>query len=235
MIKAMAELLNDGETVFIGLNSSIPYIASFMARDYYKKNIRILGVFEADNPQAFPLAPSTGNTQLAETSSILTTYDAFDLAQKGRLDVMFLGPAQIDDKGNVNISVIGSYEKPKVRLPGGAATAFLVPIVKKNIFWNTKYSKRIAVKKVDFITGSFSESNNEAYLVTNLGVLKYLRKDKCWEVIAIYDNTNYDVIANNTDFCLRKSENIRIITLTEGEKEFIEKIDPYSLRSTQET
>lgn len=236
MIKAIAEsLLNDREIVFIGLNSFIPYIASFMARDFYKKKIRITGVFETDNPEPLILSPSTGNPNIAEKGPIFTTYEAFDLAQKGKLDVMFLGPAQIDDKGNVNISVIGSYDKPKVRLPGGAATAFLVPLVKRDIFWSVKHSKRVAVKRVDFITGSFANSNNEAYFVTNLGVMKYSREERCWITIAVYENTSFDDIALNSDFCVKPSEKVDIIKLNEEERKFIDRLDPYSLRSSLES
>jgi glutaconate CoA-transferase subunit B len=80
-------------------------------------------------------------------------HEAFDLAQRGELDVMFLGAAQVDCNGNTNLSLIGDVENPKVQLPGGAASAFLMPITPKVVVWVTRHSNRVFVEEVDFVTG----------------------------------------------------------------------------------
>ncbi|MEM0374295.1 MAG: CoA-transferase [Sulfolobaceae archaeon] len=233
MIKGMAELLDDGEIVYIGLNSFLPLISSIMARDYYKKKIRIVGVAEAYNPVSIVLKASTGDPSYAEGTPIFPTYEAFDLAQKGKLDVMFFGPAQIDKETNVNISVIGSYEKPKVRLPGGAATAFLMPLVNKLILWNTKHSRRTLVNKVDFVTGTAKYSQNKVFLVTNKCIMEYDRIKKVWKLVALYPSSTIEEIINETEFQFAV-EKPRIIKISESESEFIKNIDPYSLRTVLE-
>jgi glutaconate CoA-transferase subunit B len=146
VVRAIAELLNDGELVYVGLNSGPAILGAFMARDLMKKDIDIVGVAEAFNPKSITLSPSTGDPFFLEGSPVMITVDSFDLAQKGELDVMFLGPAQIDEETNVNLTAIGDYERPKVKLPGGAATAYLMPLVKKMILWNLKHSKRSGLR-----------------------------------------------------------------------------------------
>ncbi|BDB97960.1 CoA-transferase subunit beta [Saccharolobus caldissimus] len=233
VIKAISTLLEDGELVYIGLNSVPALIGTFMARDLYKKKIRIIGVAEAENPVRVTLSPSTGNPFFLESSPVMITADSFDLAQKGKLDVMFLGPAQIDEETNINLSVIGDYENPKVRLPGGAATAFIFPLVKKAILWNLKHSKRSLVKRVDFVTGTAKFSNNKVFVVTNLGVLRYDRKDKKWYLDYVYPFTSYEQVKENTEFEVEKGYMIKI-EINEKDLEFINSVDPYELRSALE-
>jgi len=229
VIKAISLKLEDGEKVYVGLNSIPAVIAAFMARDLYNKKMRILGVAEADNPKRIEISPSTGSPFFIEESAVMTTVDSFDLAQKGLLDVMFLGPAQIDEETNVNLSVIGDYFKPKVRLPGGAATAYIMPLVKKVILWNLKHSKKSLVKKVDFVTGSAKFSTNKVIVVTNLGVLEYDRDNKIWNITELYPFSNVKEIQDNTEFDV-KAENPQVIALDKKEEEFIKNMDPYELR-----
>ena len=231
VVKAIALQLENNELVYVGLNSIPALLASFMARDLFGKKIRIIGVAEADNPQNVEISPSTGNPFMVSNTPVLITADAFDLAQKGKLDVMFLGPVQIDKETNVNLSVIGDYYNPKVRLTGGAATAFILPLVKKAILWNLKHSKRSLVEKVDFVTGTAKYSNNKVIVVTNLGVLKYDRGRKVWLVDSVYENTTVEEIVENTGFEVEVPPNVNTIKLEEKEKEFINRLDPHNLRS----
>ena len=231
--KAISLLLNDGEKVYIGLNSIPAILGAFLARDIYKKNIRILGVAEADNPSNIIISPSTGDPFYSESTPVMITADSFDLFQKGLIDVMFLGPVQIDEETNVNLSVIGSYERPKVRLPGGAATAFLMPLAKKLILWNLKHSTRSLVKRVDFVTGTAKYSTNEVYLVTNLCAMKFDRADKKWKVIYVYPWSNCEEVKKNTAFDVY-CEKPETVTVNESDIAYINKLDPYNLRSALE-
>ncbi|WP_338601955.1 CoA-transferase [Sulfolobus tengchongensis] len=235
VIKAISTLLEDGELVYVGLNSIPALIGTFMARDLYGKKIRILGVAEASNPVKVKLSPSTGDPFFVESSPVMITADSFDLAQKGKLDVMFLGPAQIDEETNVNLTAIGSYENPKVKLPGGAATAFILPLVRKAILWNLRHSKKSLVKKVDFISGTAKFSNNKVFLVTNLGILSYDRGNRKWYIDAVYPFSSYNQIVENTEFQVDRKDSERVIELTDEDVKFINSIDPYKLRSVLET
>ncbi|BFH73876.1 CoA-transferase [Sulfurisphaera javensis] len=231
--KGISLVVEDGEKIYIGLNSIPAIFGAFLARDLYKKKIKILGVAEADNPKSVTITPSTGDPFYSEEAPIMITADSFDLFQKGLLDVMFLGPVQVDEETNVNLSVIGNYEKPRVRLTGGAATAYLMPLAKKVILWNLKHSTKSLVKKVDFVTGTAKYSNNKVILVTNLGILNFDRNLKKWKVTHVYPWSKCEEIKKNTGFEVI-CDNVDIVKVSEEDLNFINKMDPYNLRSSLE-
>ena len=74
------------------------------------------------------------------------------LARRGKDDIMFLSGVQIDRFGNVNNSVIGDFERPKVRLPGGAGGAEMIHLFPKTVLYRTKHNPKTVVEKVDFVT-----------------------------------------------------------------------------------
>jgi len=85
---------------------------------------------------------------------MVTLTDLFDLSARGRLDTAFLSGVQIDDQGRVNMSVIGDFARPKVRLPGGAGSAALMPTARRTILWRTKHDARTFVDRLDFVTAA---------------------------------------------------------------------------------
>ena len=233
IIISIADLLKDREKIFIGLNSYIPILAAAVAKIIQRKGLDIMTVSEAHNPEleSIRLVQSTGDPKWAEYSPVFITIDAFDLAQKGVIDVMFLGPIQVDSETNFNLSVIGSYEKPKVRLTGGAASAFIAPLVKRLILWNTKHSKRGLVERDDFITATAKNSTNEVFLCTNLCIFQYNRYEKIWVLKALHPWANMKDIEENTGFKFKKVDDVEITREpTEEEKALIKTLDPNGLR-----
>ena len=123
MTVAAARLLRDGQVCFVGIG--LPSAACNLARLTHAPNLVL--IYESGTigtrPTVLPL--SIGDGELAETATcVIPLPDIFsDYLQAGRIDVGFLGAAQIDKFGNLNSTVIGPYEKPKTRLPGaGGAT-----------------------------------------------------------------------------------------------------------------
>ena len=91
-----------------------------------------------------------------ETPATDGSKELFDLAQRGKLDLFFLSGAQIDRKGNLNLTCIGPYDAPKVRLPGGAGSAMLYYMTKRVVLFTLAHSPRIFVEKCDFVTSAAS-------------------------------------------------------------------------------
>ncbi len=123
MTVAAARLLRDGQVCFVGIG--LPSAACNLARLTHAPNLVL--IYESGTigtrPSVLPL--SIGDGELAETATcVIPLPDIFsDYLQAGRIDIGFLGAAQIDRFGNLNSTVIGPYEKPKTRLPGaGGAT-----------------------------------------------------------------------------------------------------------------
>jgi len=237
MIKCMASLIEDGEVVYHGLVSQLPVLAMAYAARVLRRSFTWLSVIESNMPivEAVKITPSTGDPFSQPYSvGVVTTMDVFDLAAQGRVDVMFFGAAQIDEKGNTNLTVIGSYEKPRVKLPGGAATAYLFPLVKKIIVW-ARHDKRTLVKKVDFITGQGwlrVERGMPLYLCTSKALIEYTREGP--RLRAIFDGVSVDEVLSESSMDIIVPEKYEIIE-PPGEEELriINEHDPQGLRYQQ--
>ncbi len=108
------------------------------------------GVFGA-RPARLPL--SIGDPTLVSGATLVCSMSELfmNYLQGGRIEVAFLGAAQIDRYGNLNSTVIGSYQNPKVRLPGSGG-ACEIAIHAKKVFMSTRLSNRTFVEKLDFVT-----------------------------------------------------------------------------------
>jgi len=113
---------------------------------------------------------SIGDGELAETSdTVVGIVEIFNYwLQGGRIDVGFLGAAQIDPKGNLNSTVIGPYERPTVRLPG-AGGAPEIARSSKEVIVIVRQSRRTFVEKLDFLT---SVGERTSAVITDLAILR---------------------------------------------------------------
>src|SRR5512135_3669227 len=123
MVVTAARLLRDGDVVFVGIG--LPNLACNLARRTLAPNLNLIyeaGVVGAQ-PARLPL--SIGDPCLVSgAAAVCSMYEVFAFyLQRGKIDVGFLGGAQIDRYGNINATVIGPYQKPKVRLPGSGGAA----------------------------------------------------------------------------------------------------------------
>ena len=151
MIVAASRLLRDGDVVFVGIGQ--PNLACNLARRTHAPHINMIyeaGVVGAQ-PARLPL--SIGDPCLVSgAAAICSMYDVFALyLQNGKVDVGFMGGAQIDRFGNVNATVIGSYDKPKVRLPGSVGSAEIAAWADRTYFLTPHQARRFP-EKCDFIT-----------------------------------------------------------------------------------
>lgn len=151
MTVAAARMLRDRAVCFVGIG--LPSTAANLARLTHAPNAVL--VYESGpigaKPSVLPLSIGDGN--LADTAdTVVSTPEIFRYwLQGGRIDVGFLGAAQLDRYANINTTVIGPYEKPKVRLPG-AGGAPEISSSAKEVLVVVKQSKRTLVEKLDFIT-----------------------------------------------------------------------------------
>jgi len=153
MIVNAARLLRDGDVVFVGVGS--PNLACNLARRTHAPNLLMIyeaGVIGA-RPARLPL--SIGDpTLVSGASAVCSMYDIFTLyLQRGNVDVGFLGGAQIDRFGNINATVIGDYEHPKVRLPGSGGSMEIAAFANR-CYILTPHQKRRFPERVDFITSA---------------------------------------------------------------------------------
>ena len=130
MTVTAARLLRDGVVCFVGIG--IPSMAANLARLTHAPNVVL--IYESGTigtkPSVLPL--SIGDGELAETAdTVVSTPEIFThWLQSGRVEVGFLGAAQVDKFANLNSTVIGPYESPKVRLPGAGGAPEIAALAK---------------------------------------------------------------------------------------------------------
>jgi glutaconate CoA-transferase, subunit B len=152
MTVAAARYLRDGTVCFVGIGR--PSTAANLARATHAPGVVL--VYESGTIGAKPdrLPLSIGDGLLADTAdAVVNVPEVFSYwLQSGRVDVGFLGAAQIDRFGNINTTIVGSdYRRPTVRLPG-AGGAPEIAALSKEVIVIVHQSPRTFVERVDFVT-----------------------------------------------------------------------------------
>lgn len=179
--------VRDREITGVGTLSPVPLIGALLARKTHAPLGKLIVLGDED-------------ATLVDGSKEL-----FDLAQRGRLDLFFLSGAQIDGKGNINLTCIGEYDAPRVRLPGGAGSAMLSYMSRRTILFAMNHDPRVFVEKVDFITSRGDDSyhwrrGRVTKVVTPLCVFSYNPDRQRLEVASIHRGVTAGEIENKTGF-----------------------------------
>lgn len=151
MVTAAADHLEDGDSVLVGIG--VPNLACNLAKRTHAPDLRM--VYESgtidSNPSSLPL--SIGDPVLVSGAiSVESLHGGFNYyLQAGRLDVGFLGGAQVDRHGNINSTVIGDYDDPDVRLPGSGGACEIASNVERTLIM-TPHERERFPDAVDFVT-----------------------------------------------------------------------------------
>jgi glutaconate CoA-transferase, subunit B len=214
MTIAAARALRNEDVCFVGIG--MPSAAANLARLTHAPDITL--IYEsgtiATKPDVLPL--SIGDGELCDTA--LTTVSVPEMfrywLQGGRITVGFLGGAQIDRFANLNTTVVGPYDKPKVRLPGGGG-APEIAISCGEIFIIMNQGKRSFADKLDFITslghgtgGRHRErlgvkTKGPTKLVTDLAVFEPNAESKEMTIVSIHPGVTREQIQENTGWPVR--------------------------------
>jgi glutaconate CoA-transferase subunit B len=163
-----ARRVADGTVCFVGIG--LPSLAVNLARHTHAPNAVL--IYESGPIGSKPTVPplSIGDGELAETADFTVSVPemfAYWL-QGGRIDVGFLGAAQIDRHGNLNSTVIGPYDAPKVRLPGAGGAPEIATNV-RDVYVLLRQSPRAFVERLDFVS---SVGTKVRVVVTDVGILE---------------------------------------------------------------
>jgi len=228
MVVSLAREIKDGETVFHGVASPLPMVAILLAQASHAPTATYLNITGGVNARPKQLTASTDGPNLLESSScIFGLADIFDLSARGCLNLAFLSGVQIDQYGNLNCSVVGDFHTPKVRFPGGAGSAVILPTARRVVIWRTKHNTRSFVEQVDFI----SAQGNVDAVVTPLCVFR--KQGSKLTLDSIHSFSSLEEIRRNTGFTLAEHDVNMTPPPTPGELKLLQEIDPDRIRDVE--
>lgn len=214
MTVAAARELRDGAVCFVGIG--LPSLAANLARRLHAP--RCVLVYESGAIGAKPTVPplSIGDGELAETAdAVVSVPEIFAYwLQAGRIDVGFLGAAQIDRYANLNTTVVGDYDAPTVRLPGAGGAPEIAASANETIVM-LRHTRRAFVERLDFRTsaGHVDGGRSRAELgltghgpvavITDLGVLRPDADTRELRLTAVHPDVTVDDVCAATGWDLK--------------------------------
>ena len=187
MTIAAARRLRDRDVCFVGIG--LPSAACNLARLTHAPELVL--IYESGTVGARPtvLPLSIGDGELAATArTVVPLPEIFThYLQRGRVDVGFLGAAQIDRMGDLNSTVIGPYDAPKVRLPGSGGAPEIATHARE-VLVIMKQSPRAFVKQLDFRTSA----GRPRAVITDLGVLEPDAETRELTLMAIFEGVTVE-------------------------------------------
>jgi glutaconate CoA-transferase subunit B len=217
MTVAAARELEDGQVCLVGVGP--PNAAANLARRLHAPDCVLVYESGAIGARPATLPLSIGDDDLAATAEELVSVpEMFGYwIGAGRIDVGFLGAAQIDRRGNINTTVIGPYDHPTVRLPG-AGGAPEIAAAAKEVIVMLRHSPRAFVERLDFVT-SLGRGGDAFTVITDLGVLRP-GEDGELELTAVHPGVEAAQVLDATGWPLRVREPLEVTEPpSEGELE----------------
>jgi glutaconate CoA-transferase subunit B len=221
LVVNLARQIRPDEITFSGVNSTLPMLACLLAKRAYDFHYTWLNVAGGVEPVPVKIPHSSSDPAIVEGSpAIFANEDFYDLCARGGLDLVFLGCAQVDGAGRTNVSVIGDWANPKVRLPGGGGAAVMMPTAKRVATWRTEHSPRALVEKLDFVTAA----GNLQTVVTPIAVFQ--KQDGRLALESWNPSTTLDDVVKRTGFRFESGAARPTPAMTARERAALESLDP---------
>ena len=238
MVVAAARLLDKDDVVFIGIG--LPSKTANLARRTHAPKISM--IYESGTldtaPTVLPL--SIGDPELSRTAiSVVSVPEMFNYwLQGGWIQTGFLGAAQIDRFGNLNTTVIGDYDSPRVRLPGAGGAPEIASFCSRTLIM-LRQNPRTFVEKLDFLTtvGFLRGGNSRDELgvpgrgpqavITDLGILDPHPENKELVLREVHRGVDVDSVIAATGWPLRVADTVgETLPPTEQELAILRSLKP---------
>jgi glutaconate CoA-transferase subunit B len=150
--------------------------------------------------------------------------DALSVLQRGEITLALLSTSVVDKFGNCNTTVIGPYEKPIYRLPGGGGATEIAGLSKKVIWLLDDHSKRRLVKKLDYITdpgylngydsrfkAGYPPDTGPEAIITPLCIFRFDSATKEAYLDSLHPDVTIEQVIENTDWDLKVAKEVKQI------------------------
>ena len=214
MTIAAARMVRNGAALFVGIG--LPSAAANLARLTHAPDTVL--IYESGTigtrPNVLPL--SIGDGELAETAdAVVAVPEMFAYwLQGGRIDLGFLGAAQIDRFANINTTVIGDYRRPSTRLPGAGGAPEIAASCRE-VLITLRHNRRAFVEKLDFVTsvGHVDGAGGREKLrlpgkgpvavITDLGILTPDGETRELTLMSVHPGVEIEAVKKSTGWPLR--------------------------------
>jgi glutaconate CoA-transferase, subunit B len=219
MTVAASRELRDGAVCFVGIG--LPSEATNLARATHAPDCVLIyesGTIGA-KPDILPLSIGDG-VLAAHADSVVSVPEIFNYwLQAGRVDVGFLGAAQMDRYGNINTTVVGPYESPKVRLPGAGGAPEIAASAKEVVII-LRQNPRAFVEELAFVTSIGNHYGGDSrkelgysgagptIVITNLGILRPESETKELTLVALHPGVTVEEAKEATGWGLKVAEEL---------------------------
>jgi len=236
-----ARAIKDGEMVFAG--TGLPLLSAALAQRTHAPRARAAYEGGFIDPRNVDLTMSVADSRLhykaAAAIGLIETLGV--LLQGGRIDVGFVGAAQIDEYGNINTTLIGDFERPTVRLPGSGGGNDIVSCAKRVVVIMT-HDRRKFTKKLDYFTSpGFIDGpgarereglrgGGPAVVITDLCQMDFDEKTKRIRLKSVHPGATVQQVLDNVSFDLVVPEDVLTTPPpTEEELAVLRSLDPHRI------
>jgi glutaconate CoA-transferase subunit B len=227
-VALLARQIDDGAVVATGVASPLAILAIAVARATHAPGLTYLACVGSLDPELPELLPSSEDLgYLRGRSAEITSPDLFDHARRGRVDTVFFGAAEVDERGRTNMTASGSLEKPRTKFPGVAGAATLRQWVRKPVLVVPRQSRRNLVPQVQVATTQ--DPRRTVRLISDLGVFELGAKGA--RLIARHPWVDLDMLRERTGFAFTTAEPLPTTPLPDAPTlAAIRSTDPRGLR-----
>ncbi len=243
MCVAVAAEIEDGDILILGSFTPLAFASYLLAKVTHAPNVMYMAYSSVD---ARPFRLSFATYEAAATKGGVARWNMTECINSLYLgvgvDVEPISSIQTDQYGNINLSVVGDYQRPMLRGPGGAGAPEVVKMHRKMLGYFPNHSKRTLVPKVDFITGTRWKIGNEERikaglrpgpikLITNLAILIKEEEGRPFKIASVHPGVTVDDVINNTGFELAIPKDVPETEKPTQEQIRIlrEEVDPYGM------
>lgn len=238
MTCVLAREVADGDLVGVGLGTPLALAAALVAKAAHARGAHVLAGGALDAEADLPVYMGGSVDLVGRAPGWVSHFDSMDMAERHRMTLQILRPAQVDGAGNLNTSRIGGLERPKVRFPGGLATGDVPQILPRLAVYLPAHRARSLPEHVAFVTGRGGGWPGPLYpgrgvvlAVTDLSVIRFEPSGP--RLASVHHWADVDRVLAETGFAMDTSDVSVTPPPTQVELDVLAELDPAGLRERE--